>query len=130
MADIDAQVMTAFDICWPPDGAQQSALRQHRAGMGDQMAQQSIFERRQTHRFAGARHDAVGHRHHPGADRRQRHLGLAALEHLHAELVLQLADGQGQRRLADEAALGGAAEVQFPGDGDDVAQRVEVHGGF
>ncbi len=58
------------------------------------------------------------------AERRDRDLGLAALEQRRAELVLELLDRDGQRRLADEAPGGGAAEAALLRHGDDVAQLV------
>lgn len=61
------------------------------------------------------------------ADRGQAHRALAALEDQHAELVFQFLHSHRQGRLADVAALGGAAEVLFLGEGDDVAQLGEGH---
>jgi len=46
----------------------------------------------------------------------------------HAEFFLELADLRGQGRLADEAGLGGAAEVLVVGEGDEIAQVAEIHG--
>ena len=46
----------------------------------------------------------------------------AALDQLDAELLLQLLDLGGQRRLAHEAGLGGPAEVAVVGHGDEVAR--------
>ena len=61
------------------------------------------------------------------ADRRYRHLALAALENLRAQLLLELLDRDRQRRLADEAMLRRPAEIAFLRDGDDIAQLVERH---
>ena len=61
------------------------------------------------------------------ADRRDRHLVLAALENLRAQLLLELLDRDRQRRLADEAMLRCPPEIAFLCDGDDVAKLVEGH---
>ena len=44
-----------------------------------------------------------------------------------AELGLEAADLLGEGRLRDVQALGGAAEVPFLGDGDEVAQLSQIH---
>ena len=65
----------------------------------------------------------------PGADeegragRRQRDAAIAALEQRQAERVLELADRLAERRLRHVQALGGAVEIQFLGDGDELAQE-------
>ncbi|MCY1417326.1 hypothetical protein D9M71_328580 [compost metagenome] len=63
------------------------------------------------------------------ADRGQAHGALAALEDQHAQLVLELLHADREGRLADVAALGGAAEMLLLGERDDVAQFGEGHGG-
>ena len=61
------------------------------------------------------------------ADRRHAHLVGAALEDAHVELFLELLDRHRQRRLRDEARLGGAPEVLLARDRDDVAKLGERH---
>ena len=51
----------------------------------------------------------------------------SALDQLDAELLLQLLDLGRQRRLADEARLGGPAEVAVVGHGDQVLEIAQVH---
>ena len=53
-------------------------------------------------------------------------LGLA-LDQRHAEVFLELADLRRQGRLADEAALGGLAEMTLVGQGDQVTEITQVH---
>ena len=60
-------------------------------------------------------------------DRRQRDAPARAVEELRADLVLEGADLLAQRRLRDEDARGGAAEVELVGDGDKVAKVSEFH---
>ena len=50
-----------------------------------------------------------------------------ALENLHAEFVFQLAHSHAQRRLADVADLGGAAEMALAGDGKNVTEFGKSH---
>ena len=50
-----------------------------------------------------------------------------AVEQRPAELALEKLDRPRQRRLRDVAALGGAREVQFLGDGEEVADLVHLH---
>ena len=83
---------------------------------------------------AGDVADVVGlAQHHPGtfhdrlADVGQHDLPGAALDQLHAELVLQLLQLGRQRRLADEARLGGATEVAVVRNGDQVPEVLQVH---
>ena len=49
-----------------------------------------------------------------------------ALDELHAEGVLELLQLRRQRRLADEAARGGAAEVALIGHGHQITQVLEL----
>src|SRR5262245_38364040 len=56
------------------------------------------------------------------------HLALRTEEQLHLELLLETQDLLTQRRLGDVESGGGAAEVQFFGHGDEVAQVAELHG--
>jgi hypothetical protein len=49
------------------------------------------------------------------------------LEQRRPELALEVADLPTQWRLRDVQPLGGAAEVQFFGDGDEVAEVAELH---
>jgi hypothetical protein len=51
-----------------------------------------------------------------------------AVEQRTAELALEKLDRPRQRWLRDVAALGGAREVQFLGDGEEVANLVHLHG--
>ncbi|ANZ41521.1 hypothetical protein BBK82_41800 [Lentzea guizhouensis] len=63
-----------------------------------------------------------------GAGAGELDLAGGAVQQGHAELGLQLLDLLGQRRLGHVQAFGGAAEVPFLGDGDEVAQVAEFHG--
>ena len=49
------------------------------------------------------------------------------LEQLHAQVVLQILDRSGQRRLLDVQAFGRASEVEFFGNSNKVAQAAEFH---
>jgi hypothetical protein len=51
-----------------------------------------------------------------------------AVEERAAELALEELDRPRQRRLRDVATLGGAREVQFLGDGEEVAHLMHLHG--
>jgi len=51
----------------------------------------------------------------------------AALEQQHPQVILQLLDLPGQRRLGDVQALGRAREVQLLGDGNEVTQVTQFH---
>ena len=61
----------------------------------------------------------VGQAHEPGRP----------LDQFHAELGLELLELDGQRRLGDEARLGGTTEVAVIGDRHQVLQVAEVHDG-
>ena len=71
VAHVDAQVVAAVDVARPPDLAQQLAVRQHAAGVGDQHAEQAVCDRGQMHFGAALRDDA----------RRQVDPHVAELEH-------------------------------------------------
>ena len=60
-----------------------------------------------------------------GGSRRHRLAG--ALEQRHAEKFLELAHLHGQRRLANAAGLGGAAEMLVLGQGEQIAKVAQVH---
>ena len=62
-----------------------------------------------------------------GADLRELDAALAALEHAHAELLLDVLDRGRQARLAHERALGGAAEMLLVGDGDQILELRQCH---
>ncbi|OMC35157.1 hypothetical protein A5742_12730 [Mycolicibacterium fortuitum] len=57
----------------------------------------------------------------------QRHRAPVAIEQLHLEIAFQRLDLLGQRRTGDTQPLCRAAEVQFLGDGDEVAQLPQLH---
>ena len=59
---------------------------------------------------------------------REHHLISAPLKDCHAQFLLQLFDGQTQRRLRHETAFGCPAEMPFLSKGDDVLQFSEGHG--
>ena len=61
------------------------------------------------------------------ADRRHRDLALSPLEEPRAQLLLELLNGDRQRRLAHEAPRRGAAEAPLVRHGDDVAKLVQRH---
>jgi hypothetical protein len=56
----------------------------------------------------------------------QCHLAPAALEQGRTQRFLEGGNGLRQRRLGHVQALGGAAEMQLFGDGDEIAQLAEV----
>ena len=62
------------------------------------------------------------------ADFGQQHLARRALDERDAELFLELLDLRRQRRLADEARLGGAAEMLVFGERDQISEVAQVHG--
>jgi hypothetical protein len=51
-----------------------------------------------------------------------------AVEQRPAQLVLELLDGAGQRRLADVALLRGAGEVEGARESDEIAHLLHFHG--
>ena len=57
----------------------------------------------------------------------QLHAPLGAIKQSHSEFVLELADLLAQRRLRYMQALGGAAEMQFFRDRDEIAQVSQFH---
>ena len=57
----------------------------------------------------------------------QLHVPTRAVQQCHIHLLLELADLQAQRRLGDVQALGRPREVEFLGDGDEVAEVARVH---
>ena len=63
------------------------------------------------------------------AARGQQHPAAGAFEQREAERLLQLADLGAQRRLADGAAFGGAAEMAQFGDRDDIFQVTQGQAG-
>src|SRR5262249_14401994 len=63
-----------------------------------------------------------------GADLRELDAALAALEHAHPELLLDVLDGRGQTGLAHERAFGCAAEMLLVGDGDQILELRQCHG--
>ena len=60
----------------------------------------------------------------------ERDAALGAVEQLDSELLLELAYLLAHRGLGHVEALGGAAEVQFLGHGDEVPQMTEFHSGL
>ncbi|MNT58185.1 hypothetical protein D3C72_1956070 [compost metagenome] len=58
--------------------------------------------------------------------RRQQALA-AALEQAHIQVLLQLADLLGERRLRQIQALGGAAHVAFLIERDEIAELAKIH---
>ena len=76
----------------------------------------------------GLAEDDPGPLDHPLARVGEHDLARVALDELDAELALELLDLGRQRRLADEAGLGGPAEVAVLGDGDEVPEIAQVHG--
>src|SRR3546814_8962946 len=68
---------------------------------------------------------ALGLSHHAQPYGRNTYFGAAPLEQHHTQLVLELAYGDGQSRLADETGFGGASEMPFTGNRYDV--RSEEH---
>ena len=66
---------------------------------------------------------------HQFAGRRQANPSAIALEQARAKGLLQALDAFGQRRLAAPQALGGAPQVAEFGDGFEVGEITQVHGG-
>ena len=64
---------------------------------------------------------------HPLAERRQHGARPLAAEQIAAQLAFQQLDGARQRRLRDVALLGGAREVQRPGDSQEIPDLVHFH---
>ncbi|MNT71466.1 hypothetical protein D3C72_2099530 [compost metagenome] len=60
----------------------------------------------------------------------QPHPARGALEQRRAELLLELADRNRQRRLRHVQALRGAMEIARLGQGHELLQLAEVHGGL
>ena len=54
----------------------------------------------------------------------------AALDELHAEIFLELLQLCGKRRLTDERALSGLAEMPGVGESDQIFEVFEIHAGF
>ena len=65
---------------------------------------------------------------HPLALRRQALEPVAALDHQHAQILLEMPQARRQRRLRHAARLGGAGEVPLAGEGHEVAELADVHG--
>ena len=72
----------------------------------------------------------LGLRHDLSADRRNGHLGAAALEDGYTQFVFQFFDGDRERGLSDETSFSGTAKVFFTCDGNDVFQFCQCHGGL
>src|SRR3546814_18212061 len=70
---------------------------------------------------------ALGLSHHAQPYGRNTYFGAAPLEQHHTQLVLELAYGDGQSRLADETGFGGASEMPFTGNRYDVLQFGQSH---
>src|SRR6185312_5616559 len=58
MPHVNAQVVALFGMRRPPDFAQELAVRQHAAHVGDQHQQQAVFDRREVHLHPAAGHQA------------------------------------------------------------------------
>jgi hypothetical protein len=50
-----------------------------------------------------------------------------SLEQLYVQVILQILDSSGQRRLFDVQSFRCASEVQFLGDSDEIAQVAQFH---
>src|SRR3546814_7826636 len=61
------------------------------------------------------------------AGRGQRDAAVVALEQLHAELVFQLLQLRGKRRLRDVQPCGGRGEAALFGNGNEIAQLTQFH---
>ncbi len=72
--------------------------------------------------------DAAGQRQDLGAALGQRYAPRLSLDQLHAQVVFQLLQLRRQRRLTDEGAFGGLAEVLGVGQGHEIPQVAQVHG--
>ena len=71
--------------------------------------------------------DAPGVGQQPFARLGELHTARLAAEQLHLQLGFQCPDLLAQRRLLHAEPLGGAGDVAFLGDGDEVAQVSQVH---
>ena len=78
-------------------------------------------------RILGEPQHAAGLLEQRSARGRQRDRALRALEQLHAELALEVADLLADGGLGDVQPLGGAAKVQFLRDGDEVSEVAQFH---
>ena len=90
--------------------------------------QRIVLVARQRNDLIAFLQDAPRERQDLRADLGERDAAGLALDQLHAQIVLELLDLRRQRRLADERALGGLAEVPRVGQRDEVAQVAQVHG--
>ena len=81
---------------------------------------------RRQHRLFGLRQQPPGLGLEHPAGFAQLDLALATPEQRHAQVLLHLADLLRQRRLRHAEADGGAAEVQFVGNGEEVAELAQV----
>jgi amidohydrolase len=71
--------------------------------------------------------DALGPRRHQLTVGRQRGALAVPVDQPHVQILLEGLDAAAQRRLGEEEGLGGLAEGVVLGQGDEVAQLVEVH---
>ena len=71
--------------------------------------------------------DALGPRRHQLTVGRQRGAFAVPVDQPHVQILLEGLDAAAQRRLGEEKGLGGLAEGVMLGQGDEVAQLVEVH---
>lgn len=86
----------------------------------------AVGRARELHRFARARQNRARLDEEGAARMRQRDLPLVAREQPYAQFLLERADRERQRRLRDREPLRRAAEVQFVGERDEVAQRAQL----
>ena len=54
---------------------------------------------------------------------------VAALDHEHAQILLEMPQARRKRRLRHAARLGGAREMPLAGEGHEVAELADVHDG-
>ena len=80
---------------------------------------------REVGQIARRRQHALGAPRDLGADLGQDHVAGPPLDQLHAEVLLQIADLHGQRRLGHGAGLGGPAEMPVLGQRGQIAQLLQ-----
>ena len=105
-------------------------LRIRRSGRADgQLTDFALVHaQRQIRRVRGLREDDARLLDEHPAGVGELDVALRAVEQRHAEFRLQLSNLLAERRLAEMKPLGGAAEVERVGHGDDVPQMTELHG--
>ncbi|MNP16155.1 hypothetical protein D3C76_1085390 [compost metagenome] len=111
------------------DAARNAGGERRRGGEADlQLAHLALVRPpRQQHRLVDLLEDLPGLVEEQPAGFGQAHAAIGAIQQARADFFLQGLDLLAQRRLGNAQLLGGAAEMQFLGDGDEVAQVSQFH---